>query len=100
MTTLCIIPCGKNKIWDVDNAVGPMPAKETYTDPFHKKCRQYAQFFYPNSWVILSAKYVFFYPNDLISGPYNVTFNDKKTNPINHRELSSQAYEKGFDKYD
>jgi len=63
-------------------------------------CKEYAEKFYPSSWCILSAKYGFLFPDDIVPSPYNVTFNDKRTNPISVEELSKQVKEKGLDKYE
>jgi len=52
------------------------------------------------SWVILSAKYGFLFPDDVISGPYNVSFNDKNTDPVTVKELRSQAKDKGLCNYE
>jgi len=43
---------------------------------------------------ILSAKYSFLFSNDIVPGTYNVSFNDRKTNPIAIKELSAQVKEK------
>ena len=105
MKNLCIVPCGKRKIWDekpkeneskpVD--LGPVEAKCAYTGPFSTKCREYAEKFYPGEWCILSAKYGFVLPEEMISGPYNVSFNDKKTCPITIDELILQVRQKKLD---
>lgn len=100
MKTLCIIPCGSKKIWDINPKAGPIPARNVYIGSFANKCQQYAELFYPDSWCILSAKHGFLFPDDKVPKPYNVTFNDKKTNPISTEELSKQAEKKGFDQYD
>jgi hypothetical protein len=100
MKTLCIVPCGNRKIWDRNLNVGPTKAEHVYIGPFAKKCREYAMRFYPSSWCILSAKYGFLFPNDIVPGPYNVSFNDPKTNPITTKELSTQVMEKDIDNYD
>lgn len=71
-----------------------------YIGPFAKKCREYAEKFYPYLWCILSAKYGFLFPNDIVPGPYNVSFNDRKTNPITTKELSAQVMEKGLNNYE
>jgi len=100
MKTLCIIPCGSRKIWDKNPDAGPVEAKYVYTGRFSKKCREYAEKFYPNDWCILSAKHGFLYPNDIIPEPYNVTFKIKRTRPISSNELSKQIVDKSLDKYE
>jgi len=99
MKTLCVVPCGNKKIWDKNPNAGPTKAKYVYIGPFAKKCREYAMRFYPSSWCILSAKYGFLFPNDIVPGLYNVSFNDRKANPITTKELSAQVKEKELDRY-
>jgi len=94
--TLCVVPCGKTKIWDKHPGAGPTVAKEVYLGPFAKKCREYAERFHPSSWCILSAKYGFLFPDDEVPRPYNVSFNDRKTNPIKVEDLWAQATKKGL----
>jgi len=97
---LCVVPCGSAKIWDKYPKVGPTIAEKVYQGTFSKKCQDYAKKFYSDSWCILSAKHGFLMPNDVVNGPYNVTFNDKSTNPIITDVLSSQVIEKQLDDYD
>lgn len=100
MKTLCIISCGNRKIWDKNPAAGPTEARYVYIGPFSTKCRQYAERFYPSSWSILSAKYGLLFPDDMVPGPYNVSFNDRKTYPITMERLSAQAIKKELKDYD
>jgi hypothetical protein len=100
MKTLCIVPCGKRKIWDKEPNVEPTRARDVYIGPFAKKCREYAENFYPSSWCILSAKHGFLTPDDLVPGPYDATFNNKSSNPISTHKLITQAQEKGLFQYD
>lgn len=100
MKSLCIIPCGKKKIWDKNPYAGPVEAKDAYIGPFSIKCKEYAEKFYANSWCILSAKYGFLFPKDKIPGPYNVSFNDKRTHPIDAEELILQIEQKGLNSYE
>ncbi len=100
MRSLCIVPCGSRKIWAINASAGPTKAGEVYIGSFVKKCIDYARKFHPCSWVILSAKYGFLFPSDVIPTDYNVTFNDRKTNPITVDELTKQTVEKGLTDYD
>jgi hypothetical protein len=100
MKTLCIVPCRNRKIWDKNPKVGPTKAEHVYIGSFAKKCREYAMRFYLSSWCILSAKYGFLFPNDIVPGPYNVSFNDRRTKPITTKELSAQVMAKGLDNYE
>ncbi len=100
MKKLCVAPCGKIKIWSKDPKAGPTRAKDVYIGPFASTCRKYAEYFYPNTYMILSAKYGFLAPNDKIPRDYNVTFNDLSTNPITFDQLRKQVDKKGLRKYD
>ena len=51
-------------------------------------------------WNIFSIKYGFLFPDDIVSGPYNVSFNDIRTNPITLKKLSSQVVEKRLDNFE
>ena len=87
--TICIVPCGSKKIWDKEPETGPTMAKNVYIGSFASKCREYAEKFYPESWCILSAKHGFLFPDDIVPETYNVSFNNKKSNPIGLDELKS-----------
>jgi len=100
MKTLCIVPCGNKKIWDKNPDLGQQKAKDVYIGTFAKKNQEYAEKFYPTSWVILSAKHGFLFPDDIIPNNYNVTFNNKRTNPISIEDLIKQAEEKGLYKFE
>ena len=99
MSILCIVPCSAKKIWDKYPDMGTVRARDAYVGPLTKMAIEYAEKFHRNSWVILSAKYGFLRPNDIVPGPYNVTFKKKSTNPIKIEELIRQAREKGLYKY-
>jgi hypothetical protein len=50
-------------------------------------------------WVILSAKYGFLRPTDIIPGPYEVTFKVPSTRPIAVETLMEQVTRMGLDQY-
>ena len=100
MKTLCIASCGKSKIWDKLPQAGPTPAKNVYVGPFSGACGRYAEKFHSGSWCILSAKYGFVFPDEPIPESYNVSFNNRRSNPISAAELCKQAQEKGLLEYD
>lgn len=99
MKTLCIVPCGKLKIWKKHPLLGPTPAKLVYIGPFAKKMQDYAKHFHEKSYVIISAKYGFLFPDDLIED-YDVSFNDPATNPIGLDELKEIVIDKHLLEYD
>jgi len=100
MKTLCIVPCGSKKIWTKNPGAGPTKARDVYIGSFSRKCQEYAKKFYPDSWCILSAKYGFLLPDELISGPYNVSFNNPKTGPIGMEKLLVQVKRKRMHLFD
>ncbi|MHC1590523.1 MAG: DUF6884 domain-containing protein [Candidatus Helarchaeales archaeon] len=100
MRELCMIPCGSKKIWDIDPNAGPTPAREVYIGSFTRKCREYAEMFHPDSYCILSAKYGFVFPDEIIPEQYNVSFNKKSTRPISLEALRKQYSEKKLNQFD
>jgi hypothetical protein len=96
MKTICIVPCGKTKIWDRFPDAGPTPAKNVYIGVFARKCQEYARVFYPGSYYILSAKYGFLHPDDIVPEKYNITFKNPTTLPISITKLVEIARKKGL----
>ncbi|MBT2216254.1 hypothetical protein F3157_18970 [Virgibacillus dakarensis] len=99
MKQLGIIPCGIKKVWDKYPELGAVPAMEAYIGTFHTLCRNYAKTFTDN-WVILSAKHGFLFAEDIVDGPYDVTFNQKSDEIISMEQLREQVRMKQLDKYD
>jgi hypothetical protein len=60
--------------------------------------REYAEHFSDN-WVILSAKYGFLNPQDIVEGPYNVTFKRRSPPPIGYAALRDQVRDRGLDRF-
>jgi len=100
MKELCVVPCGKRKIWDKNPRLGPQKAREVYIGPFATKCRQYAEVFYPSQWVILSAKHGFLFEKDIVPEPYEASFRKRRNPTISIEELRSQAMKKGLFNFD
>ncbi|WP_186577658.1 DUF6884 domain-containing protein [Aquibacillus kalidii] len=96
---LCIIPCGRKKIWDKYAHLGAVSAKEAYIGTFHRLCEQYATTYFDN-WIILSAKHGFLLPVDTVSGNYDVTFNMKSDEIISINTLKNQVIYKNLNKYE
>ena len=88
---LVIVPCGYTKVWDSDPHRGSVQAK---THLFFTTNRAYAEKF-GSRWVILSAKYGFIRPDFQIPGPYNVSFKDPATKPVEAPTLIDQIKELG-----
>ncbi|WP_436864599.1 DUF6884 domain-containing protein [Bacillus fungorum] len=99
MKRLCIIPCGKKKIWDKYSDYGPMEAKDVYISPFVKACQAYATMFFEN-WVILSAKHGFLRPNDIVLENYDLAFDSKSDEIISMEQLKQQMIEKDLLQFD
>ncbi|GAB4072216.1 hypothetical protein GCM10028778_01830 [Barrientosiimonas marina] len=99
MKELSIIPCGRKKIWDNHPEMGAVPAKNAYTGTLHKRTRQYAEMF-TDQWVILSAKHGFLFADDIVDGPYDVTFNQNSDEIVSYAQLICQADEKQLKQFD
>ena len=99
MKRLCIIPCGKKKIWDKYSNYGPMEAKDVYISPFGKACQAYATMFFEN-WVILSAKHGFLRPNDIVLENYDLAFDSKSDEVISIEQLQKQMVDKSLLQFD
>ncbi|GGE60547.1 DUF6884 domain-containing protein [Priestia taiwanensis] len=99
MKRLCIIPCGKKKIWDVIPEVGPTIAKQVYISPFGKACQEYASTFFC-TWVVLSAKHGFLFPDDVVDENYDLAFDSKDSKVITGEELYEQMIKKQLIEYD
>ena len=99
MATLVVVSCGKTKIWDLNPAAGPTTAKKAYVGGPFKVNKGYAERF-ADRWVILSAKYGFIDPDFMIPENYDVTFKDRRTNPIGIDRLRQQVREMGLYKFD
>jgi hypothetical protein len=97
--TLVVVPCGKAKIWDKKPTAGPKPARDAYTGAPFKVNREYAERF-GDEWVVLSAKYGFLRPTDLVEGPYNITFKQPSTGPIEVNALRRQISDRRLDQFE
>jgi hypothetical protein len=97
--TLVVVPCGVVKIWDREPGRGPIPAREAYIGAPFVVNRAYAER-HGNAWVILSAKYGFVAPDDLIPGPYNVTFKRRSPELVPVATLREQVHARGLDRYE
>ena len=99
MKKLCIIPCGRKKIWDHDPEIGPTKAKEAYIGVFHRLCQSYAKQYF-DDWAILSAKHGFLLPDDIVSENYDVSFSMNKQEVIDMGDLRKQSIDKKMERYD
>jgi len=98
--SLHVIPCGKKKIWDVEPTHPPAYAKDAYVGTFHRICRHYVHHF-DVDWVILSAKYGFLLPNDIVSHNYDLTWNaSHKKDWISMERLRDQVQEEKLHNYE
>ena len=88
MKTLVIVPCGKAKIWNKNLDHKLVKAEDAYTGTFFKINKEFASTFGDN-WIILSAKYGFIFPQIMIEN-YDISFNDKRTNPVSTERLKEQ----------
>jgi hypothetical protein len=95
---LVIVPCGIAKIWDKQPDAGPIPAADAYIGAPFVVNRAYAERA-GGDWVVLSAKYGFLHPTDMLPGPYNTTFKRQSSNPIGVAALREQVLRMGLDRY-
>ncbi len=100
MNSLCVVPCGKKKIWDTNHGRGPTPASDAYTGGFASAARAYAERYYPKSWIVLSAKYGFLWPTDLVAGPYNLSFARRGDQVVSDADLREQAHSLNLSRFD
>jgi len=87
---LCVISCGKSKIWDRHHDEGLVQAADAYVGAFFKCNKEYAVKFHNNNWLILSAKYGFIKPTTLI-GNYNAKFKSSKISPEQQKHFFDQV---------
>lgn len=97
-STLVVVPCGSSKVWDRDPGAGPTHARDAYTGGPFKMNRRYAEHF-GDEWVILSAKYGFLRPTDIIPGPYNVSFKRQRIGAVGVDILRSQISQQHLDRF-
>ncbi|SFM01569.1 hypothetical protein SAMN04487943_106199 [Gracilibacillus orientalis] len=98
MSQLCIIPCGKKKIWDKILDAGPTKAKHAYIGVLHRLCRQYVELYFDN-WIIISGKHGLLLPDDIVPENYDVTFRPNDPNVITVEKLRSQLSDKRLDHF-
>lgn len=96
--TLYVVPCGKAKAWDRDPGRGPVRAGEAYTGRLAGTAAKYARAS-GKPWVVLSAKYGFLDPDELVSGPYDTTFLRKSPDMVSVETLRAQLAAKGLGRY-
>lgn len=97
-TLLAVVPCGRSKIWSKNPEAGPTPAADAYTGAPFTVNREFAEAS-GGDWVILSAKYGFLRPADVVPGPYEVTFKSPRTHPIGFDALRDQVRRMSLDRY-
>jgi hypothetical protein len=96
---LVIVPCGKAKIWAKHPQAGPAVAGDAYVGAPFSVNRRYAERM-DGDWVVLSAKYGFLRPVDVVPGPYEATFKRRSTDPIGPAVLREQVEQMGLGRYD
>lgn len=98
-TILVIVPCGTAKIWKRNSLAGPTAARDAYTGAPFKVNREFAEK-HADAWVILSAKYGFMDPTFVIPEPYEVTFKNAATRPIDYVTLKYQVRDKRLSEFE
>jgi len=87
---IAIIPCSKEKIWDIEPHRKAVRADKAYRSAFHRYAAAYAQK-HCHHTLIFSAKYGIMEPNFLILGPYDITFSRESDPCISVSALRTQA---------
>ncbi|KAB8138580.1 hypothetical protein F9U64_02900 [Gracilibacillus oryzae] len=98
MDKLCVLPCGKKKIWDKYPDKGAIRADDAYIGVLRQLTLKYSRKFVPNR-VTISAKHGFLLPDDLVRGNYDLTFQRNNPAVISVSELRSQLIDKQLDHY-
>jgi len=96
---LGIIPCTKEKIWDLQPDAGAVVAHRAYRGFLFHLTRSYAESFL-DDWVVFSALHGFLKPDDRIPAAYDITFNRPGDPVIQLPALRAQVSSKGLDTYD
>ncbi|PTL39555.1 DUF6884 domain-containing protein [Alkalicoccus saliphilus] len=90
MNSLCIIPCGRKKVWDDYPELKEVPAGEAYTGTLHRKSRAYADTFCTDVR-ILSAKHGFLALSDKVEENYDLSFHSSRESIISVKNLQIQV---------
>ncbi len=96
---LCIVASGKKKVWHTFPGCGSQKARDIYIGTFTRKCIDYAATFYPLSWCLLSAKYGFMMPEDIVYAPDCAKFNRRETLPLSVETLTLQTRTLKLDRF-
>ena len=99
MNSLCIIPCGRKKIWDDYPELKQVPAGNAYTGTLHRKSRAYADMFCSDVR-ILSAKHGFLALTDKVEENYDLSFHSPRKSIISLRDLRLQVMKQSLLHYD
>jgi hypothetical protein len=83
-----VVGCSKTKIWKYRPHLGAVPAEEAYLGRDFVRGRVFGKTYFPDSWLILSAKYGLIRPSVLITD-YNVML----TSPIPGDVVSRVQYQ-------
>ena len=95
--TLVVVPCSASKIWDRHPGAGLTQAHMAYNSSSFRLEVEYAER-YGSAWAILSARYGFLWPHDLIE-QYDVSFNRPASEPIETDILATQVIERQLDRF-
>jgi hypothetical protein len=99
MNRLCIVQCGRTKIWKREPTSGPVLARNAYTGAFAVLAMKYADRFFTD-WVLLSAKHGWLRSDDVVPADYDVSFDSGKPDVMTPEQLRDQLAEKGLNGYD
>jgi hypothetical protein len=86
-----IVPCSKQKVWDITPNKKSVRADEAYRSKFHRLSLEYVRQRVDFS-LILSAKYGLLELGSPIPGPYDVSFNAPEGRPISFEAIRRQWF--------
>ena len=92
-----IVPCTREKVWDAQPGLGPIPAKDAYTGRAFRDWRRYAEERQKDGarWFMLSTRHGLLDPDTPIT-TYNVAVSAASRNPEFLALLRRQGEEHGL----
>lgn len=90
-----VIPCSKEKAWDEPGVVGPRPARLAYRSPLFAAALAWAER-RAERVVIFSALHGLLAADDIVPGPYDVTFSRPDDPVVSRERVAEQAVALGI----
>ncbi|MCB9739228.1 MAG: hypothetical protein H6747_08165 [Deltaproteobacteria bacterium] len=90
-----VIPCSKEKAWDAPGVVGPRPARLAYRSPLFAAALAWAER-RAERVLIFSALHGLLAADDVVPGPYDVTFSRPDDPVVSREHVAAQAVALGI----